>query len=148
MRWEEVDWEREVIFIPRGKTKRSRRFLPMSQRVRDTLLARRGMQAEGWVFPSESGCGHITTVAKAFQTARKEAGLPEDLVLYSARHTFGTKLLESTGNLSLVMRAMGHSSVQTTMIYQHPDLEIIRTVMDGDTNESRPRHNSRHSDVA
>lgn len=78
----------------------------------------------------------------------ERGGIPEDLVLYSRRHTFGTKLLESTGNLSLVTRALGHSSAQTTMIHRHPDLEIIRTVMDGDKDESRPRHNSRHSDAA
>lgn len=71
----------------------------------------------------------------------KKAGLPKNIVLYSGRHTFGTRLLANTGNLSLVMRAMGHSSPQTAMIYQHPDLEVIRTVMDVGTIQNRSRHN-------
>jgi len=90
-RWENVDWDNEVIFVPRGKTKRSRRFIPMSNRVRKALLARRGGQTSGWIFPSDSGSGHTITVAKAFQTARKDAGLPQGdrAVLRAAcvRHT-------------------------------------------------------------
>jgi integrase len=131
MRWEDINWDTQVIFIPRGKTKRARRFIPMSKRVAEALQVRRGDKADGWVFPSDSEAGHLTTVAKAFQKARKDAGLPSDIVLYCGRHTFGTKLLANTGNLSLVMRAMGHSSAQTAMIYQHPDLEMVRTVMNG-----------------
>jgi hypothetical protein len=46
------------------------------------------------------------------------------------------------------VRAMGHSSVQTAMIYQHPDLERVRSVMDSDATEIRSRHNSRHKAVA
>jgi site-specific recombinase XerD len=56
--------------------------------------------------------------------------VPKEIVLYSGRHAFGTRLMASTGDISLVMRAMGHSSVQTAMIYQHPDLERVRSVMD------------------
>jgi hypothetical protein len=38
--------------------------------------------------------------------ARREAGLPESLVLYCARHTFGTAVYEATGNLTMVMKVM------------------------------------------
>ena len=48
-------------------------------------------------------------------------GIPKDLVLYSARHTFGTDLLERTGNIKLVQEALGHESVTTTQRYVHPD---------------------------
>jgi hypothetical protein len=34
------------------------------------------------------------------------------------------------------------------MIYQHPDLERVRSVMDSDATEIRSRHNSRHKAVA
>ena len=37
----------------------------------------------------------------------------------------------ATGNLPLVMSAMGHTNAQTAMIYQHPSLETIRTVVNG-----------------
>jgi integrase len=50
----------------------------------------------------------------------EKAGLPQDLVLYCARHDFGTYVLNRTGNLKVVMQAMGHADVPTAMKYQHP----------------------------
>lgn len=152
MRWEDIDWDRQVIFIPRGKTRLSRRYLPMSERIFAVLSARKRDQVEGWIFPSDSRSGHLTTVATAFETARRDAELSKEIKLYSARHTFATKVLAATGNLSLVMRTLGHSNAQTAMIYQHPSMEDVRQVVN-----ARPlaagqkpgpvlvRHNSRHT---
>lgn len=147
MRWEDIAWDRGMIFIPRGKTLRSRRFIPMSERVTEALNARRYGQTEGWVFPSDSVDGHLTTVAKAFEEARKAAGLSKSIVLYSARHTFATKVMGATGDLSLVMRALGHTNAQTAMIYQHPSLERVRTIVNENPLAILPRHNPRHTVV-
>lgn len=134
MRWEDISWDRHMIFIPRGKTARSRRYIPMSDRVISALTPRRNGRIEGWVFPSDSKTGHLTTVAKAFETARESAKLPKEVVLYSARHTFATKVMGASGDLSLVMRALGHTNAQTAMIYQHPSLETVRSIVN-----ERPR---------
>ena len=56
----------------------------------------------------------------------EESGLPEDLVLYCARHDFGTYVLQKTGNIAAVMNSMGHSDVKTAMTYQHPELNVVR----------------------
>ena len=119
----------------------------MSQRVTKALHTRRKDATEGWVFPSDSVTGHITTVAKAFEDARAKAGLSKDIVLYSARHTFATKILGATGNLSLVMRTMGHTNAQTAMIYQHPSLETVRMVVNENHGPMLSRHNPRHTVV-
>jgi hypothetical protein len=50
-------------------------------------------------------------------------------VLYCARHTYATDALARTENMAAVMDAMGHASVQTTMIYQHQGLEQIRSAI-------------------
>lgn len=92
----------------------------------EILEARRHDQREGWVFPSDSKPGHVTTVAKAFEEAREAAGLSKEIKLYSARHTFATKVMGATGDLALVMRVLGHTNAQTAMIYQHPCLERVR----------------------
>ncbi|MBS1799674.1 MAG: tyrosine-type recombinase/integrase [Acidobacteria bacterium] len=147
MRWEDINWDGGMIFIPRGKTKLSRRFIPMSERVTKALHTRRKDATEGWVFPSDSVVGHITTVATAFETARAKARLSKDIVLYSARHTFATKIMGATGNLSLVMRALGHTNAQTAMIYQHPSLETVRNVVNENHLVIPLSHNSRHTVV-
>jgi integrase len=60
--------------------------------------------------------------------ARTKAGLPKNLVLYCARHDFGT-YVQRTGNIAVVMNAMGHSDVKTAMTYQHPELNVGREVI-------------------
>jgi hypothetical protein len=65
-----------------------------------------------------------------FRKARNKAGLPKELVLYGARHDYGTRVLMRTGNLAAVMRTMGHRDVKTAMHYQHPELEIGRAALD------------------
>jgi integrase len=105
-------------------------------------------KAEGWVFPSKrSKSGHITTVARAWSEAREAAGLPKSVVLYCARHTFGT-VAATSGNMFAVKTAMGHASLQTTDKYQHPGLEQIRAVMEEKNAATTGlRHKTRHNAV-
>ncbi|MGB8886778.1 MAG: tyrosine-type recombinase/integrase [Candidatus Korobacteraceae bacterium] len=80
-----------------------------------------GAKTEGWLFPGKSKCGHLTTVSKMFARARELAGLPKSVVLYSARHTFGTTVLEETRNPAVTMKVLGHGSPRMMMRYQHPE---------------------------
>ena len=147
MGWQNVHWEKRLYFNPYGKSRKARRWIPMSQRVTDALkerlhnqsnagTVRRGEPAAPpkpceWVFVSrKSGSGHLTTVAKQFREARRLAGLPESLKLYGARHAFATYAVEATGNVFAVADAMGHEDLKTTRIYQHPELHSIRDAID------------------
>ncbi len=144
IRLENVDWVRGIIFNPGGKTRASRRHVPISGRISDLLMVRSAGKRDGWLFPSTRAAGgHLTTVAKQFREARRKLGLPESLVLYCARHIFGTAAYEATGNLAMVMKVMGHSDVRTSMRYQHPGIEPIREAIE----QRNLRHNSRHSDL-
>lgn len=130
-RIEDIDWNNRVFFIPDSKTENGRRFVPLSDRALELLNARCGDRREGWIFPAFSASGHLTTVDRKFRQARSEAGLPEKLVLYCGRHDYGTRVLQGTGNLAVVMRAIGHGSPSTAMKYQHPELEQVRRVLNG-----------------
>ena len=68
-------------------------------------------------------------VYRQWVRARQAAGLPRELVLYCARHDFGSFVLAKTGNLKAVMNAMGHDDVRSAMVYQHPEGEIIRNAL-------------------
>jgi integrase len=43
------------------------------------------------------------------------------VVLYSARHTFGTDVLEGTKNPAVTMDVMGHTNPKMMMRYQYPE---------------------------
>jgi integrase len=108
----------------------------------DLLMVRGAGKQEGWLYPSpRSNSGHLTTVAKQFREARRKASLPRTLVLYCARHTFGTAAYEATGNLAMVMNVMGHTDVRTAMRYQHPALDSVREAIDQRNLRHKPRHN-------
>ncbi|HEY3616839.1 MAG TPA: site-specific integrase [Candidatus Sulfotelmatobacter sp.] len=131
MRIENLDWPNRVIFVPDSKTAEGRRLVPMSGRVFEILRNRCDIRLEGWVFPSKrSASGHLRSICNLFRKARSKAGLPKELVLYCARHDYGTRVLMRTGNLAAVMRTMGHRDVKTAMHYQHPELEIVRAALD------------------
>jgi hypothetical protein len=60
----------------------SRRRVPISERMLNLLMLRCAGKQEGWLFPSSKAeYGHLTTVAKQFREARRDARLPESLVL-------------------------------------------------------------------
>jgi site-specific recombinase XerC len=81
-----------------------------------------------------------------------KAGLPSELVLYSARHSFATDLLDQTGNIKLVSDVLGHESVVTTQKYLHPSMKNLARVANQRNKERTDealnknlRHIPRHS---
>jgi integrase len=140
MRVENIDWASNVYFNPNSKTEKGRRFIPLSDRSVELLKARSAGRTEGWVFASRYRGKHIgeAFVNRQWVKARKAAKLPEDLVLYCARHDYGTFALEQTGNLAVVMRSMGHADLNTAMKYQHPELRQLQAALNS-------RHVLRHS---
>jgi len=135
-----------LYFNPHGKSRKARRWMPLSQRAIEALKKRLHNQTttttrcgklpatpepSEWVFPSKKAeAGHLTTVAKQFRDARRQVELPESLKLYGARHAFATYAVEATGNVYAVADAMGHEDLKTTRIYQHPELGTIRDAID------------------
>ena len=132
LRWDDIFWNKSLIFVREGKTKKATRYVPLSDRVRAALRVRAQGSKSEWVFPSKhSKSGHIghTAVEKPFRKARKDAKLPKELVLYSARHSFATDLLDQTGNIKLVSDVLGHESVTTTQKYLHPALKNLAEIV-------------------
>jgi integrase len=124
---ENLDFANHRIWNPYGKTIKSRRFVPMSDRMAMVLTACCAGRKEGWVFPSaRSKSGHIETIAKGFQALRTRAGVSNKVVLYSARHTYGSYALAATGNLFAVAASMGHVDTKSMEPYQHHNLDSLR----------------------
>lgn len=55
----------------------------------------------------------------ALNAAAKKAGITKEINLHLFRHCFATHSLEEGMDIKTLQYLMGHSSVQTTMIYLH-----------------------------
>jgi integrase/recombinase XerD len=82
------------------------------------------------LFPAQGRDGHsgpsattpmaIQSVQGAMRAAKRQAGITRDGVsIHTLRHTYATHLLEAGVNLRVIQRYMGHSSLETTMLYLH-----------------------------
>lgn len=134
--WQGVRWDdgrNGTLFIDRGKTKAARRVIPMTARVRAILEARwrdQGQPLDGWVFPVPNKSGHLqpSGVRKQHLRALRESGVAA-FVLYSARHTFLTRLGSSGCDAWTLARIAGHSSIQMSLRYVHAGNDRVLDVM-------------------
>lgn len=148
LRWKNVDLIKKVVVVgDEVFTTKSRRqrIVPMSVKVYLILEARyrmmfkpspqsspfiKGRGGNEYVF-GKSVSSHYTGdyFSKKFKEACRAAEIDEGIHLHSLRHSAATRMAQSGAPLIAVKEILGHSSITTTMIYAHTDLEAMRAAV-------------------
>jgi integrase/recombinase XerD len=82
-----------------------------------------------WLFPATVRDGQPTATADqplerssvqgAMRRVVEELKIQKAISIHSLRHSYATHLLEAGVNLRLIQQYLGHSSLNTTMVYLH-----------------------------
>jgi len=117
----DIDFERKSVFIRRSKNNKDRYTVlgdRMAKMLHEYLLIQRSQE---YLFPSRTTGGHLSVdaIQRRFRKLVATAGVSKKIHVHTLRHCFATHLLENGTNLVYIMKLLGHSSIQTTMIYLH-----------------------------
>ena len=122
LEWDDVDFKRGKIKIKRKEfwqPKTGEREIPISDSFFTLLKQIHESKISSFVFPhSDGGKIKVKLREKLIQIA-KQANIENLTKLHTLRHTFASHLVMSGVDLQTVKKLMGHSDIQTTMIYAH-----------------------------
>ena len=116
-RWENVDFDRCILTVPRAKSGRTR-HIPLSQAAMDIINAQPRRPGNPWIFPNPKTGRPIISMHAGWDAARRRAGLP-DVRMHDLRHSFASFLVNAGHSLYEVQALLGHQSPKMTMRYAH-----------------------------
>ena len=113
----DIDFKRGAIKIVRAKKKKKRaETLPIDKKLIPHLkefIAWMG-KTKGPLFQGQRGPLSPQGLQQVWKAAIKIAGLPKELSIHSARHTFGVRYYRKTKDLRATQKLMGHASPSVT----------------------------------
>lgn len=128
------DFKKKVLLVRTLKKRGDEtvRQIPLSTRLIETLAQylkeRKPTGESDYLFPGTGGQPHISRKAFNILCDRLKEKNPAfaNLHPHALRHTFATNLLANGAELHNVKELLGHSSYNTTLIYNHTPIEILR----------------------
>lgn len=116
-KWENVNLDRKVWFIPTSKTGKAR-HVPLSKPALDLISQLPRFDKCPWLLPNPKTKNAYTDIKHPWETAREAAGL-DGLHLHDLRHSAASFMINAGIDLFAVGRILGHADHQSTMRYSH-----------------------------
>lgn len=147
-RWDWVDWQRGIMFLPDSKTRRKPLYL--SDAALSILQGITRVEGNPHIFPGEAKGSHRADLKRPWNAIRRAAGLLEHvdqgaakakgkngkrgnavsqarpaLRIHDLRHSFASMGVGSSLGLPVVGKLLGHSQPRTTNRYAHLDADPL-----------------------
>ena len=126
----DIDGPRLQVHVHRGKGAKDRYVRLPEETLALLRTYWKTHRNKTWLFPA-TGRDHTqsptatsplrrTSVQGAFRTATHRAGITKTgVAIHTLRHSYATHLLEAGVNPRLIQRYLGHTQLETTMVYLH-----------------------------
>jgi integrase/recombinase XerD len=149
----DIDAQRMRIHVHRGKGAKDR-YVPLPQSTLDTLRNYwKRHRNPLWIFPRLGRSGQEgpkatrpmakASVQGALRRVLKQLSMKKRISIHTLRHSYATHLLEAGVNIRRIQQYLGHSSLNSTMIYLHLTTQghehaygIINDLMKGDDHDN------------
>ena len=123
IRIEDIDSKKMRLFVRNGKGERERyTVLPKAslEMLRECYRRYKRNHPEGYMFLNREGNPlKVERLRVFFRRYRRKAGISEEFIVHSLRHSFATRLVEEGVPLVQVKELLGHSCIRSTMTYVH-----------------------------
>jgi len=135
LKWIDIDFDRRIIKIRVKEDwtpKSSERNIPIGNELFSILKKHKEKRKnESFVFHNGDG-NKIPSgkLRKRLKSITKKVGFPDVTKLHTFRHTFASHLVMKGVDLPTVSKLLGHSDINTTMIYSHLAQEHLKKAVE------------------
>ncbi len=121
---QDLDFDRKMLHIREGKGRKDR-YVPLGEHLGRGLKCYIGAERPYiWLFNGKANTGQLqqfseTGVQWVIKEASKKAGIRKHVTSHVLRHTYATHLLEMGLDIMTLKDLLGHTDIQTTLVYLH-----------------------------
>jgi integrase len=126
-KWEYVDFERGVIFLPDSKTGKKPVYLSAAALAILASLSR--VKSNPFIIAGANDGAPRRDLKKPWAAVTKAAGL-DGLRIHDLRHTFASFGAGASLGLPIIGKLLGHAQSSTTARYAHLDADPMRRAVD------------------
>ena len=125
--WGNVRGDSIILSGKGGKS----RCIPLTNAIIAELKCFRTFVSDvnGLIFVSKTG-RPLRHLHRIIERARKKAGIEKRVYCHILRHSFGTHIVENTGDIRTLQELMGHAKISTTEMYTHISSEQKKKVLE------------------
>ena len=123
LRWEHVDFERGLLFLPDSKT--GRKTIVLNAPALTVLIDLPRIPGNPHVIGGQKPGSAMTDLKRPWQRVCRDAAI-SGVRLHDLRHTFASYGAGSSLGLPIIGKLLGHSQSATTARYAHLDADPLR----------------------
>lgn len=135
LEWKSVDLENAIIWMPNAHKgdSRTERFVPVKKDILRILASWQTHDKQnGHSHVINWGGNPLRSIARAWQTALRKAGIVRRIRPYDLRHAFATYSLAANGDIGATSKNMGHTDATMILrVYQHVQTVQQRSAVEG-----------------